>query len=95
MPSTALAVDGSARTLSCVDEIPRAGATVGVGGSGDSVGGVVSLGCNVAVRTPALAPGASVNGVAEAVCVEVTPVIHLLIMKTKMILDKMRLDFTS
>src|SRR5688572_5503300 len=96
MPSTALAVDGSARTLSCVDETPSTGATVGAGagGSGDSVGAAVSVDGNVAVRIPALAPGVSVNRVAEAVCVGLTFIVQLLIIRKKMILDKMRLDLT-
>jgi len=88
MPSTALAVDGSARTLSCVDEIPSTGATVGVGGggSGVSVGGVVRVGGNVAVR---------MRGVAEAVCVGPAFAVQLLIVNTTMIIDKMRLDLTE
>ena len=86
MPSTALAVDGSARTLSCVDEIPSTGATVGVGGgSGVSVGGAVRVGCNVGVR---------MRGVAEAVCVGLAFAVQLLIVNT-MIIDKMRLDLTE
>jgi len=88
MPSTVLAVDGSARTLSCVDEIPSAGATVGVGGggSGVSVGRAVSVGCNVVVRK---------RGVAEAVCVGLAFAVQLLVVNTMMKIDKMRLDLTE
>ena len=67
---------------------------MGVGdGSGVSVGGEVGVGCNVAVRTPALAPGTSVNGVAGVVRVEVAVAVQPLIVNTMMI-DKMRFDLT-
>jgi len=51
MPSTSLAVDGSARTLSCVDAIPSIGRLVGTAGGGGNVGsgGDVSVAGSVAV----------------------------------------------
>ena len=59
MPSTSPAVDGSARTFTCVDVVPGAGAIVGAGGGGGGVplgrgvradGSVpVMMGCGVAV----------------------------------------------
>jgi len=64
MPSTKLAVDGCARTFSCVDVVPATGATVGRGGggSGVSVGRGVGAGGSVAVmRGGAVAVGSSVR----------------------------------
>ena len=54
------AVDGSARTFSCVAEIPSTGVIVGggVGGSGVSDGGGVSVGGSV----PVMIKGVNVSG---------------------------------
>jgi len=51
MPNTSLTVDGSERTLICVDAIPSTGAVVGEGGGGSGVceGGGVRVGGRVAV----------------------------------------------
>ena len=85
MPSTALAVDGSARTLSCVDDTPSTGVIVGVGGgSGVSVGVEEGVACNVAVRT---------NGVAEVVRIGVAVAVQPLIVNWMRIV-KMRFDLT-
>ena len=85
MPSTALAVDGSARTLSCVDETPSTGVMVSVGGGLEvSVGSVVNV-ADVVVRTPVLAPVASVIGVAEVISVGVAVAVQPLIVNTMMI----------
>ena len=85
MPSTALAVDGSARTLSCVDETPSAGVILGVGGgSGVSVGGEEGVSDMVAVR---------INGVAEVVRVGVVVAVQPLIVN-RMRIDKIRLELT-
>ena len=85
MPSTALAVDGSARTLSCVDDTPSTGVIVGVGGgSGVSVGGEEGAGSMVAVM---------INGVAEAVGVGVRVAVQPLIVN-RMRIDKMCLELT-
>jgi len=85
MPSTALAVDGSERTLSCVDETPSTGVIVGVGGgSGVSVGGEEGVSGMVAVW---------INGVAEVVRVGVAVAVQLLIVN-RMRIDKMRFELT-
>ena len=57
MPSTLLAVDGSARTFNCVDVVPSTGATVGVagGGRGVSVADEGKMGAGVAVSIPIVA----------------------------------------
>jgi hypothetical protein len=51
IPITPAAVDGSDRTLTCVDAVPSTGAIVGWGGGGDGVplGMRVSVGGNVTV----------------------------------------------
>jgi len=51
IPNASLAVDGSARTLICVDAVPSTGAIVGWGGGGSGVsdGGGVREGGKVAV----------------------------------------------
>jgi hypothetical protein len=61
IPSTAPAVDGSARTLICVEAVPSTGTTVGWGGgeSGVSVEGGVNVGGRVEVMTKAVGEGAS------------------------------------
>jgi|SoiMetStandDraft_2_1073263.scaffolds.fasta_scaffold974950_1 hypothetical protein len=72
IPSTVLAVDGSARTLTCVDVIPSTGATVGEGGGGSkvSVGGEGRVGDRVALES---------NGVRDAVTIWLVFVVQLLI----------------
>lgn len=74
MPSTALTVDGSARTFTCVEVIPSTGTTVGVGGDGrgDSIGGVVGVGDRVAVK---------INGVGEDVAIWLAFAAQLLIIR--------------
>jgi hypothetical protein len=56
MPSTSLAVDGSARAFNCVEVIPSTGIIVGrgVGGSAVSLGRIVDVAGSVAVYTGGL-----------------------------------------
>ena len=85
MPSTALAVDGSERTLSCVDETPSTGVILGVGGgSRVSVGEEGGVSGMVAVW---------INGVAEVVRVGVAVAVQPLIVN-RMRIDKIRLKIT-
>ena len=85
MPSTSVAVDGSARTLSCVDDTPSTGVIVGVGGgSGVSVEGEEDVGSMVVVRT---------NGVADIVRVGVAVEVQPLIVNRMRIVKK-RFDLT-
>jgi hypothetical protein len=62
MPRTVLTVDGSARTLTCVEVIPSTGANVGVGGDGSGV----SVDCGVIDEERV---AVSRTGVGEAVSV--------------------------
>ena len=63
IPTTALVVDGSTRTLTCVDVVPAAGTTVpvGGGGSGVSLGFKVGEGGKVEVTTNSVGVAASIT----------------------------------
>ena len=79
MPRTVLTVDGSARTLTCVDVIPSTGTSVGVGGAGRGV----SVGCGV-IDGGRIA--VSKAGVGEAVSVRGVFVAQLLIIHAIMVM---------
>jgi len=63
IPSTFPAVDGSARTLICVDVVPSTGAIVGWGGGGSGVseGRGVKVGDRIEVTGNAVGEGAMIS----------------------------------
>ena len=88
IPSTSLALDGSARTLTCVEVTPSAGETVDVieGGRGVSVGLEGSVGNRVSVR---------MKGVGEVVVVWLVFVAQLLIASAIKITGTMFFEVTK
>lgn len=88
IPSTSLAVDGSARTLTCVEVIPSTGVVVGVdrGGRGVPVGSGDSVGNGVSVR---------MKGVGEVVVVWLVFVAQLLIASAIKITGAMFFEVTK